>query len=177
MGFGQVLAALYWIAITLSLEGFNAYTLPCALIAGGFSARTFYFFYSMAYEVSTVYDNTARYYQEFKYTIAGIIVGFLTNTALSYLEWGVLPVWSLIFWTFFFTIDYYNAMTVKEYGEITDDEGYYNPFQATGAYGAFDPSKTQANKSSSKRDSTSASTGTARIGTDASAEGIKLIVL
>ena len=176
MGFGQVLATLYFIASTLQLGGFTAYTLPTAFIALSFGGRAFNFFYNMIYEAEREWDNSARYYQEFKFTTPAIFLGFLANTVLSYLEWGVVPAWSLMFWTFFFTLNHYHAMTVKEFANVTDEYGFYSPFQATGTFGLYDPSKTQANRSSSS--SKDSATMPARIGTDTSEnEGIKLIVL
>ena len=90
MGFIQILAAIFWTAITVTDSSY--YTLTNAIIAFGFWARTFYYF-RMVYEVSELYDNTAQYYQEFKYTTPIIGVPVLANFLLHYLEWGVLPVY------------------------------------------------------------------------------------
>ena len=141
MGFIQILACLFWCAITLTDSSY--YILTNAIITFGFAARTFYYF-RMVYEVSELYDNTARYYQEFKYTTPIIGVPVLVNILLHYLEWGVLPVWSMLVWSICFRMNYVHAMTVKEYGNITDNESFYNPFQIVPAYEMRYKSKTSS---------------------------------
>ena len=124
MGFGQLLATLFFAANFLTYEPY--YMWPAIICAVPYGMRTVMFF-TMVYSDESQ-DSINRYYQELKYTTYAIAVGALSNIGLKWAEWQHAPVWMLVFWTIIFTLNHYHGAVVMEWGSITDDGSFYSPF-------------------------------------------------
>ena len=129
MGFGQLLAALFFMANFLTFEAY--YMWPALLCASAYANRAFYFF-KMVYSDESD-DSVNRYYKELKWTTYFLAAGALASIFLKWTEWQHAPVWMIINWSIIFALNHYHGATVLEWGSVTDDGSFYSPFSTISA--------------------------------------------